>query len=124
MLGRPPLYKPEYCNALVDHMRSGMSFKSFGAIVGTGERVLLNWVHDYPEFKAAKELGDSCCAQWWENMGKQYAGVSSKEWSPVVYIFNMKLRHGLMFPPPGKGAASAGNDDKPPEKDTYEVNWA
>jgi len=51
------LYKPEYCQQLIDHLAHGYSFESFGAIVGRGRATLYEWVEKYPEFAEAKRVG-------------------------------------------------------------------
>lgn len=69
-VGRPTLYKPEYCTKLIAHMKQGGSFEGFGGIVGVSKQTLYAWTEEYPEFLDAKEIGWSASLLWWENIGK------------------------------------------------------
>ena len=67
MLGRPSKYKSEYCDKLIEHMRNGKSFESFGAVAHATEETLNNWCRKHPDFLRAKELGKVYEREWWEN---------------------------------------------------------
>jgi hypothetical protein len=69
-LGRPSEYKPEYCEQLIEHMKDGFSFESFGGIIGVSKKTLYNWADNFPEFLHAKERGTSFSLFWWEKEGK------------------------------------------------------
>ncbi len=49
-------YKPEYCEALVNHGKQGLSFDSFAATIGVSRQSIYDWEKIYPEFREAKEL--------------------------------------------------------------------
>lgn len=55
--GRPSLYKPEYCQQLIDHMAKGGSFWSFAADVDVCFDTLSEWCKVHPEFSEAKSVG-------------------------------------------------------------------
>jgi len=55
--GRPTNYKPEYCQMLIDHMASGLSFKSFAGVVGVHFDTLYEWVKVHTEFSDSKKIG-------------------------------------------------------------------
>ena len=57
--GRPSKYKPEYCEALIQHMENGNSFWSFAANVNTCFDTLSEWCRAHPEFSEAKSIGMS-----------------------------------------------------------------
>ena len=50
-------YHEDFPEMLVEHMASGMSFATFGAVVGVAERKLYEWCDDHPEFSAARDTG-------------------------------------------------------------------
>lgn len=56
-VGRPSLYKPEYCDLLIKHMESGLSFDTFAAVVGTCKDTCYEWVKVHSEFSDAKKRG-------------------------------------------------------------------
>lgn len=55
--GRPEDYKPEYCEMLIEHMESGLSFESFAGAVDVTRKTVYNWCESHPEFLHAKEKG-------------------------------------------------------------------
>ena len=102
LLGRPRVYKVEFCGMLVDHMAKGMSFETFGALdeVFVGRSTLYKWLGEYPEFMDAKELGMEKCRQWWESLGNRYSvnnlRGSGESINASVYKINMQNRFGWM----------------------------
>lgn len=54
-------YDPKYCEMLIKHMSSGKSFESFGGVEGVwvGRSTLYEWAEKFPEFKQAREVGQS-----------------------------------------------------------------
>lgn len=86
-IGRPPDYKPEFCQMLIDHMAEGLSYETFAAVIKTSRKTLYNWENAtytentapspdlvgapmYPEWSAAKEEGITRCQQFWEMAGR------------------------------------------------------
>ena len=58
--GRPKIeFKQEYCTQLEDHMRQGLTIYSFGAVINVGSQTVMSWLKKYPEFKDAKERGET-----------------------------------------------------------------
>ena len=103
-MGRPPDYKPEYCEQLIKHMQDGFSYESFAASIGTHRSTLYNWEKQYPEFLDTKKIAMEMCQFWWEKAGKDglYSVFGEDEKgrraeiekciSPSLWIFNMKAR--------------------------------
>jgi hypothetical protein len=71
--GRPSLYRPEYCDAVVAHMAEGASLTSFAASVGVCRDTVTNWMADHPEFLVAAKRGKAACADWWERVNRNLA---------------------------------------------------
>lgn len=106
--GRPTDYRPEYCLALIEHMRQGLSFESFAGTIGVNRTTLYNWENAKEEFKEAKEIGVEYSRLFWEKLGiehvvnrsdsnsQQGIGSNSKSRSinAAVWIANMKNRFG------------------------------
>lgn len=101
-MGRPTEYRPEYCQALIEHMEKGLSFEAFAGALGVAKQTLYNWEKLFPEFVDAKEIGIGRARIFWENLGINHVvnqsesfgqGVSqSKSLNASVWIFNMKNR--------------------------------
>lgn len=103
-MGRPSLYKPEYCAQLLTHMADGLSFESFGGVVGVGRSTLYNWRDKHKAFRAATEIGEAMSRLYWEKLGrdglhnetiKDADGMTvTKSINATLWIFNMKNRFG------------------------------
>lgn len=63
-------FKPEYCQKLIEHMRQGDSFESFGFTIGIGRRTLYIWVQKFPLFKDAYDLAWCGCLKFYEDLFK------------------------------------------------------
>lgn len=50
-------YRDDFPQKLVDHMKDGMGFYSFGGLVSAGQTTLETWLKEYPEFAEAKQIG-------------------------------------------------------------------
>lgn len=94
--GRPTLYKEEYCQQLIDHMGSGLSFESFAGLIGTCRDTLYNWKKEHSEFFDAHKKGIEKNLIWWEKVGLEgmFMGGKDNPFNAAVYCFNMKNRHG------------------------------
>ena len=77
---------------LIDHMSSGLSYECFAAIANCCDDTLREWEKNYPEFSAAKKEAFTKNRVFWEKIG--IAGMSGKikNFSAVMWIFNMKNR--------------------------------
>lgn len=71
--GRPSKYRDEFCDKLIEHMRQGNSFESFGAVVDCGRASAYNWLAAHPEFLEAKNKGEILSLKFYEDMGKAIA---------------------------------------------------
>lgn len=102
--GRPSLYKPEYCQQLLDHMTNGLSFEAFAGVIGVTRGTLYNWVEEHEDFAEAKAVALEKARLFWEKLGIDNAlnvseswhmgGSKSKSLNATIWIFNMKNRFG------------------------------
>ena len=106
VFGRPTIYKPEFCELLIEHCRDGGSIEAFAGKIMVSIDTLYDWFHRHPDFLEAKKIGYSLSLGWWEDYGKTnllnisesesygQAGGSSKSKSlnSGVWIYNMKCR--------------------------------
>lgn len=88
--GRPTLYKEEYCDALIAHMQSGLSFESFAGRIGTNRDTLYEWAKVHPKFSDAKKQGTDASLLHWEKLGLN--SLFEKTFQAGVYVFTMKAR--------------------------------
>lgn len=111
-VGRPSLYKPEYCDKLIEHMAKGLSFESFAGSVGVCRNTLYDWAKAHPEFDKAKDMALERARIFWEQLGITHIlnesesthglGSSSRSLNSTVWMFNMKNRFGWRDKQPGE----------------------
>lgn len=94
-MGRPTIYKSEYCLELIKHMADGFSFEAFGAIAHCCKDTLYEWLKKHPEFADAKRLAESYGRYFWEKAGQDGMTCTDGErFNATVWVFNMKNRFG------------------------------
>lgn len=86
--GRPSEYKPEYCDAVIEHARDGASLTSFAASVGVSRQTITNWTERYPEFLEASARARAICAAWWEAVARNNAMTGGG--NSAMTIFGLK----------------------------------
>jgi hypothetical protein len=86
--GRPPEYRPEYCQKLIEHMSEGFSFESFAAVIDVHRDTLYEWAKVYPDFSDVKKMGKDKALLWWEKEGKK--GLREKNFNATVYVWSTK----------------------------------
>lgn len=52
------VYLKEYADQVIEHMRSGNTFKSFAQVINVSYSTIHRWTIDYPDFAKAKAEGD------------------------------------------------------------------
>ena len=95
--GRPSKFLTHYCDDLIKHMESGLSFESFAAEIDCCASTLYNWTnsnHDsfQPLFLEAKKIAFEKSRKFWETIGVGLATGRLRGGSATAYIFNMKNR--------------------------------
>lgn len=90
-VGRPTVYKPEYCEMLIEHMRNGASFDTFGVVIGVSKDTLYDWVERHQEFLDAKKVAFDESKKCWENIMYQQA-TGKINGSSTALIFALKNR--------------------------------
>lgn len=88
--GRPTTYKPEYCDELIKHMASGLSFESFAGLIGCALSTLYEWEKVNPAFSEAKKEGFEKNRLFYERAGVTM--MQDGQGSATVWLFNMKNR--------------------------------
>jgi len=90
-VGRPTKYKEKYCEMLIKHMATGLSFGTFGAIIDISEPTLYEWLKVHPEFLKSQKTALLKNKVFWEQAGIDGMG-KGKDFNAAVWIFNMKNR--------------------------------
>lgn len=57
--GRPSLYRPEYCDMVIEHMAKGHSLTGFAGVIQVNLDTVYEWQTKHPEFSEAVHIGRS-----------------------------------------------------------------
>jgi len=97
--GRPTLYKPEYCERLISHMKKGYPFSTFCLETDqvVSPDVLYFWLDDHEEFLQAKKVGEQAGLKFHLDMLIDAMTVKKyfKNFIPACWIFKMKNMHNI-----------------------------
>lgn len=88
--GRPTKYKPDYCDAIIEHMKDGASMASFAASIGVCRATLNVWAGEHPDFLEAIKRGKAACASWWEERLRTIASAGGTSAQATASIFGLK----------------------------------
>lgn len=94
--GAPSKYRAEYCDKVIKHMSSGLSFESFAGEVDVCIATLYVWEKDHPEFLEAKNRAFAKNLTWWERQAHEglWGERDGRVFNTTNFIFQMKNRHG------------------------------
>ena len=89
-VGRPSLYDPSHCDAVVEHMAEGASLTSFAAEIDVARSTINEWMEAHPEFSEAVRRGKAKCAAWWEKRGRSIAETGGGPGAGTLVMFGLK----------------------------------
>jgi hypothetical protein len=92
-VGKPTKYKEEYCEALINHMAQGFSYKSFAGVIRVHRSIMNDWEERYPEWEEAKDIGRSLSLLFAERLLLSGAQGEIENFSAASAIFNLKAQH-------------------------------
>jgi transposase len=88
--GRPTLYKPEYCDQVIEMFKKGMSKFAIALKLDVNVDTLAEWQKVHPEFSAAVKKGLDFSQGNWEERGR--LNLKNKDFNSTLWIMNMKNR--------------------------------
>ncbi len=91
-VGRPTLYKPEYCDQVIPLLKQGMSIEEIGLEFDVGYTTIYEWMNVHPEFSNAIKRGREFSKAWWMRRGR--TDLENKDFSATLWYMNMKNRFG------------------------------
>jgi hypothetical protein len=89
-VGRPSLYKPEYCEKVIELGRKGCSPAEIASDLDVDRATLKNWADENPEFFAALTRAKIHEQAWWEKAGK--AGMIADRFNAQVWTKSVAAR--------------------------------
>jgi len=93
-VGRPSLYKPEFCETAIKLGAQGKSLAQIGAAVGVGRNTLWDWADRNPEFADAIARARDLAMAWWEEQGQtgMWETPEGKRLNPQLWSRSMAAR--------------------------------
>ena len=89
-LGRPTLYRPEYCERVMELAAAGDGPAAYAVEFGIDRTTLYDWAAAHPDFSTALQRAKQIEQVWWERAGKQ--GLTAKSFNAVVWKTSMQAR--------------------------------
>lgn len=89
-VGRPSLYKPEYCDMVVELGKEGHSLTAIAALLDFDKATLLDWKAKHEEFATALTRAKQLEQLWWEEAGRR--ALYSDKFQSVVWKTSMAAR--------------------------------
>ena len=85
--GRPTLYRPEYCDQVVEAAATeGLSLEAFAGMIGVCSSTVYDWIKAHRDFSEACACAKSARILWWERK----LGRSTKGASTTAAVFALK----------------------------------
>lgn len=90
--GRPTLYKPEYCETVIELGKQGDSLVQMASYFDVTRQTLENWASEHPEFLAALNRAKGHCQSWWEKAGREGMFLGGSGFNAAVWKKSMEAR--------------------------------
>jgi len=91
-------YKPEYCEKLVEHMKRGFSYETFGTEIRCGRSTMYEWEALHEDWATAKRRAIEEAQKFFESRliakiaGQDLPGFDSRKVDTACLIFALKTR--------------------------------
>jgi len=95
--GRPSDYRPEYCQAVIDHCSQGATLTSFAASIDQGRATIYRWQDEHPAFRDACSRARAKCQDWWEKCFRD--GVKDRQFQANAALTAMTAMFDDFRPP-------------------------
>jgi transposase-like protein len=89
-VGRPSLYKPEYCEKVIELGRKGCSPAEIASDLDVDRATLIRWSGEHEEFRTALTRAKIHEQAWWEKAGK--AGMVADRFNAQVWTKSVAAR--------------------------------
>lgn len=88
----PSLYKPDYCNEVIECLALGHSVKGFAGFIGVGLKTVYDWLKKHEEFAAAYEIAQAKAAYFWEGRLIEFAQTGKGGAAGIIYGVGNRAR--------------------------------
>lgn len=89
-MARPTVYKPEYCDLVVDLGKQGKSVVQMACAIDVVRSTLYEWCKDHPEFSDAFTRAKQLSQDWWETQAQ--CGLTADRFNAQLWSRSMAAR--------------------------------
>lgn len=89
-VGRPSLYRAEYCERVIEAAREGKSLTAFAADIGVSRQSITEWCDVHPDFSVAVSRAKSLAASWYEQCARNLAKDGGSSAQATIIVFGLK----------------------------------
>ena len=89
-VGRPSLYRPEYCEKVIELGRAGCSPAEIASDLNVDRATLIRWTDEHEEFRTALTRAKVHEQAWWEKAGK--SGMIADKFNAAVWTKSVTAR--------------------------------
>ena len=82
-VGRPSLYRPEYCETVIELGKQGKSITQMAAKLDLDKATLLRWKEEKEEFNTALTRALTYSQDWWENEAQ--LGLKDRNFNAAIW---------------------------------------
>lgn len=90
-VGRPSLYRREYCDQVIEMGKSGYSLASMASTLDVDKATIIRWRDEHPDFRTALSKAMIHAQHWWERTGIE-GMTSGKNFNALVWKVSMQAR--------------------------------
>ena len=81
--GRPSLYRPEFCERVIEMGAQGKSLTQMAARLGVDKASVIRWREEHEDFRTALARAMTLSQDWWEERGQ--LGVDDRNFNATLY---------------------------------------
>ncbi len=86
--GRPPDYRPVFCERIVELGKLGYSQARMAADIGVCKQTITDWSKRHPEFSDALRRARTFSQSWWEAQAQ--GGLGNREFNAAIWDKSVK----------------------------------
>ena len=82
-MGRPTLYKPEFCEQVIELGKQGKSITQIAAKLDVDKATVLRWKDEKEDFSTAMSRALTYSQEWWENEAQ--LGLKDRNFNAAIW---------------------------------------
>ena len=95
VMGRPVKYRPEMCKQVIALSKEGKTITEIAVALDICRETYYQWIEEYPDFSDAHKKGRTLAQGWWEELGRECADGTKKDYSMGHYALLVSNQFGI-----------------------------